>query len=33
MKDLSVSNIEMVYELPKGGSVYALSDVSFESSV
>ena len=30
MKNLSVSNLEMVYELPKGGSVHALSDVSFD---
>ena len=29
MKDLSMSNVDMVYELPKGGSVHALSDVSF----
>ncbi len=30
MKALSVQNIEMVYDLPKGGSVHALSDVSFD---
>jgi taurine transport system ATP-binding protein len=30
VKNLSVSNLEMVYELPKGGSVHALSDVSFD---
>nr|AIF15396.1 taurine ABC transporter, permease protein (tauC) [uncultured marine thaumarchaeote KM3_70_D04] len=27
MKSLSVSNLETVYELPKGGSVHALSEV------
>ncbi len=30
MKDLSVQNVSMVYELPKGGSVQALHDVSFD---
>ncbi|NNF55385.1 MAG: ABC transporter ATP-binding protein [Acidimicrobiales bacterium] len=30
MKPLSIQNIDMVYELPKGGSVHALSDVSFD---
>jgi len=30
MKPLQVQNIDMVYELPKGGSVHALSDVSFD---
>ncbi|MDW3177771.1 MAG: ABC transporter ATP-binding protein [Acidimicrobiia bacterium] len=30
MKPLSVQNIEMVYEIPKGDSVHALSDVSFD---
>jgi len=30
MNDLSVKNLDMVYELPKGGSVHALSDVSFD---
>ena len=30
MKDLSVDKVEMVYELPKGGSVHALHDVSFD---
>jgi len=30
VKNLSVSNLEMVYELPKGGSVHALSEVSFD---
>ncbi|GEM_PF-4728941 len=27
MKDLSVQNVSMLYELPKGGSVEALHDV------
>ncbi|NND03683.1 MAG: ABC transporter ATP-binding protein [Acidimicrobiia bacterium] len=30
MKDLSARNVEMVYELPNGGSVHALNDVSFD---
>ena len=30
MKDLSVQNVSMVYELPRGGSVQALQDVSFD---
>ncbi len=30
MKDLSVQNVSMVYELPKGDSVQALHDVSFD---
>jgi taurine transport system ATP-binding protein len=30
VKDLSVDKVEMVYELPKGGSVHALHDVSFD---
>jgi taurine transport system ATP-binding protein len=30
VKDLSVQNVSMVYELPKGGSVQALHDVSFD---
>jgi taurine transport system ATP-binding protein len=30
VKDLSVKNVEMVYEVPKGDSVHALSDVSFD---
>ncbi|MDP6868751.1 MAG: ABC transporter ATP-binding protein [Acidimicrobiales bacterium] len=30
MKDLSVEGLGMVYELPKGGSVEALHDVSFD---
>ena len=30
MKDLSVDGLGMVYELPKGGSVQALHDVSFD---
>ena len=30
MKDLSVQNVSMLYELPKGGSVEALHDVSFD---
>ncbi len=30
MKALEVKNLEMVYQLPKGGSVHALSDVSFD---
>jgi taurine transport system ATP-binding protein len=30
MKPLSVQNVDMVYELPKGGSVHALSNVSFD---
>lgn len=30
MRDLSVKNVEMVYEVPKGSDVHALSDVSFE---
>ncbi len=30
MKPLSVRNLDMVYQLPKGGSVHALSDISFE---
>ena len=30
MKDLSVQNVSMVYDLPKGGSVQALHDVSFD---
>ena len=30
MKNLVVDKVDMVYELPNGGSVHALSDVSFE---
>ncbi len=30
MKDLSVSNVDMVYDVPNGSSVHALSDVSFD---
>ena len=30
MKDLSVDKVGMIYELPKGGSVHALHDVSFD---
>ncbi len=30
MKPLSVRNVDMVYELPKGDSVHALSDISFD---
>ncbi|MCP4224643.1 MAG: ATP-binding cassette domain-containing protein, partial [Actinomycetia bacterium] len=30
MKDLSVRNVEMVYDVPNGESVHALSDVSFD---
>ena len=30
MKDLSVDGLGMVYELPKGGSVEALQNVSFD---
>lgn len=30
MRDLSVKNVEMVYEVPNGSDVHALSDVSFE---
>ncbi len=30
MESLSVQNVDMVYNLPKGGSVHALSDVSFD---
>lgn len=30
MKDLSVSNVEMVYNVPKGADVHALSNVSFD---
>ena len=30
MKDLSVQNVSMVYELPRGGSVQALHDISFD---
>ena len=30
MKDLSVEGLGMVYELPKGGSVQGLHDVSFD---
>lgn len=30
MKDLKVDSVDMVYELPKGGSVQALQDVSFD---
>ena len=30
LKDLSAKNLEMVYELPNGGSVHALNDVSFD---
>ncbi len=30
MKDLKVDSVDMVYRLPKGGSVQALQDVSFE---
>lgn len=29
MKDLSVSNVDMVYDVPKGSDVHALSNVSF----
>ena len=30
MKDLSVQNVSMVYDVPKGDDVHALHDVSFE---
>ena len=30
MKDLSAQSVDMVYQLPRGGSVHALSDVSFD---
>ena len=30
MKDLSVSNVNMVYDVPGGTDVHALSDVSFD---
>ncbi|MEM9467847.1 MAG: ABC transporter ATP-binding protein [Actinomycetota bacterium] len=30
MKDLSVANVDMVYDVPGGTDVHALSDVSFE---
>lgn len=30
MQDLKVDSVDMVYELPKGGSVQALEDVSFD---
>ena len=30
MRTLSVKNVDMVYELPNGGSVHALNDVSFD---
>lgn len=30
MKDLSVNGVEMVYEVPKGSPVHALSNVSFD---
>ena len=30
MKDLSVKNVEMVYQVPKGEPVHALHDVSFD---
>ena len=30
MKPLVVKNVEMVYQVPKGDSVHALSDISFE---
>jgi taurine transport system ATP-binding protein len=30
MKDLSVKNVDMVYNVPKGADVHALSDVSFD---
>ncbi|MGI9604880.1 MAG: ABC transporter ATP-binding protein [Acidimicrobiales bacterium] len=30
MKDLSVKNVEMVYQVPKGSPVHALSNVSFD---
>ena len=30
MKDLAVSHVEMVYEVPNGSPVHALSDVSFD---
>ncbi|MDP6481845.1 MAG: ATP-binding cassette domain-containing protein [Acidimicrobiales bacterium] len=30
MKDLSVDKVGMIYELPRGGAVHALHDVSFD---
>ncbi|NNE96940.1 MAG: ABC transporter ATP-binding protein [Acidimicrobiales bacterium] len=30
MKPLSVKSVDMVYELPKGGSVHALADITFD---